>query len=263
MATNGFHERSGRETRLLVLIVVVSLGVLLVLARFRFPASTLSVTPPVPSPLANLASRAAFRDLSDTIVTAYDNISPRIAVVRLEEVSAPVNGRGRSNGVSEPSALETRLATALRVRRDVGLVFVPDGFHVATVAGVDAEPIAADPARGIQLVRVPAVEIGPEASLEGFTGFSFVVQVTATDAGPSVQPVFIGRTGAREDNRWPSGVLGVDHPSLAAGSFLFTLEGRLIGLVIRDNTAAAVVPPSAIQDAVARLTAAAGTGTGS
>jgi hypothetical protein len=83
--------------------------------------------------------------------------------------------------------------------------------------------------------------------------------VTATESGPSVQPIFIGRTGAREDGRWPSGVVAIDHATVPEGAFLFTLEGRLLGLVIRDAAGAALVPPSAIEDAVMDLVAAAGT----
>ncbi len=258
MATNGLQERSGRETRLLVLIVIVSLGVLLLLARFRFPAATLNVAPAVPSPLSNLASRAAFRDLSDAIVTAYDTLSPRLAVVRLEEaVKPPARGRGAA---TPPAPRASRLAPALRVKPDLALVYVPAGFNVVRVAGVPAQQVAGSETREITLVRVPAVEdSGLDEVTEGFVGFSFVIQVTATEGGPSVQPIFIGRTGAREDSRWPSGVVAIDHATVPAGSFLFTLEGRLLGLVIRDEATAAIVPPSVIDDVVAELGATAGT----
>jgi hypothetical protein len=218
----------------------------------------LSVAPPVPSPLSNLASRAAFRDLSEAIVAAYDNISPRVASVRLEEAKPPARGRGAGQ---EAESVVSRLAPALRVRADLALVYVPRDFRVARVAGVAAEEVAADDDRGISLVRVPVVSDPRLADVvEGFAGFSFVIEVTATETGPSVQPIFIGRTGAREDSRWPSGVVAADHPTVPEGAFLFTLEGRLLGLVIRDAATASVVPPSAIEDAVTDLLAAAGAG---
>jgi hypothetical protein len=262
MATNGFQERSGRETRLLALIVIVSLGVLLVLARFRFPAATLSVAPPVPTPLSNLASRAAFRDLSDAIVTAYDAISPRVVVVRLDEAAPPAAPPARGKSAEPPPAPPaTRLAAAVRVRPDVAVLAVPEGFRVGRVAGMEPQGVAADQGRALTVVRVPPrPDARLDAGVEGFTGFSFVIQVTATETGPSVQPIFIGRTGAREDARWPSGVVAVDHATVPEGAFLFTLEGRFLGMVIRTGAVAAIVPPSAIEHAAAALIAAAGAG---
>ena len=85
--TNGLQERWGRETRLLVLIVVVSLAVLLVLARFRFPAASIDVAPSAaPSPLANLVSRAAFEDLAEAMASTATRVAPRVVVVRVTAV---------------------------------------------------------------------------------------------------------------------------------------------------------------------------------
>jgi hypothetical protein len=261
MAVNGAPDRSRRETRLLVLIVVVSLGVLLVLARFRFPAATLTVAPPVPSPLANLASRAAFSDLSAAMISAFDRIAPVMTAVRLEPAKVPAD---RDAPAAAPR-LASKVAPALRVRPDLALVVVPEGLEVTAMAesGQPAEVVASNADRGIALVRVPSVAEPRVEMIDGFGGFAYVVEVTAIESGPSVQPVFVGRTVPRGDARWSSGLLGVDGPGLEPGAFVFSLEGRLLGLVLGDARGPLIVPPSAIDAGVNDLVPAAGTGSGS
>ena len=262
MATNGLQDRSGRETRLLVLIVVVSLALLLVLARFRFPAATLNVTPPVPSPLANLASRAAFSDLSAAMVTAFDRIAPRVTAVRLRPPKpAPAVRRG---GAAPPVAPESpvSIAPALRVRPDLAVVVLREGLEIAAMAesGLPADVVAVHPSRGLALVRVPVVEDPRFETLDGFGGFAYVVEVRAIEVGPSVRPVFVSRTWPRGHPQWPSGVIGIDGPDLEPGAFVFALEGQLVGFVLKDAAGVAIVPPAALEAAIAEFAPAAGAG---
>ena len=48
----------------------------------------------------------------------------------------------------------------------------------------------------------------------------------------------------------------MDNANVSDGSLLFTIEGRLIGLAVRDAAGAAVVPPSVIETAVVDLLSA-------
>jgi hypothetical protein len=259
--TNGLQERWGRETRLLVLIVVVSLAVLLVLARFRFPAATLDVAPPAPSPLANLVSRAAFEELSEAMASTANRITPRVVVVRIvSERPAPGARAGRG---ADPPPIQTRLVLALRVRTDLALMRVPAGMMPAELVDSAQQPalVGADSNRELALVRLPASGDGAvDALAEPFGGFTYVGEATATINGPTLQPVFIGRTGSRQHERWPAPLTSLDNANVVDGALLFTIQGRLVGLVVRDADGAAVVPPPVLDTAVSDLIAGAGGG---
>ena len=135
MATPGFEERSGRETRLLVLVVVVALAVLVLLARFRFPASELTAMTPAPGPLAGLAARATFDEMTSSLTDLLARVAPAITVVPLEKTAEPLKngggdkGRGAKAGTDTPAAFAApaRLTPALRLRPDLALVHVPAG----------------------------------------------------------------------------------------------------------------------------------------
>jgi hypothetical protein len=257
--TNGLQERWGRETRLLVLIVVVSLAVLLVLARFRFPAATLDVAPPAPSPLANLVSRAAFEELSEAMAATANQIAPRIVVVRIGPARSSSAARAGRGAVDHPN--ESKLALGLRVRPDLALVRVPTGMIPTELidSTQPVEIVAADSKREIALIRLPPSGDGTiETATEPFSGFAYLGEATATRDGLTLQPVFIGRTGARPHERWPSALTGVDNASVTDGSLLFTIEGRLIGLAVRDGASVAVVPPPMIEAAVVELLSVSG-----
>jgi hypothetical protein len=254
MASNDVQERWGRETRLLVLIVVVSLAVLLILARFRFPSANLDVAPPAPSPLANLAGRAAFQDLADTMVTLFGRVSPRVAVVRLEttlEVPAPAARGARPEPPAQP--VYVAFAAALRVRPDLAVVHVPSGMHVASLLGsaAPAEVVAADAARELALVRIPlADDLRSDTATEGFSGFAYVGVVGATASGPGIEPLFVGRTGVVPDPRWPAGLIALSQTGPADGSLLFAIDGRLVGLVVRGPEGTPAVVPSSVIEVV-------------
>lgn len=263
--TNGLQERWGRETRLLVLIVVVSLAVLLGLARFRFPTATLDDAPPAPSPLANLASRAVFDELSDAMAATAGRIGPRVIAVRLEPQRAATarGGRGRQSGRGAAGDRQDggRYVPGLRVRSDLALVRVPAGMAPATLADSTdpVEVVHADAKREIALVRVPsAIESALETGPETLAGFTYLAEVTATADGPTVQPMFIGRTGSHEHDPWPAALTSIDNAGAVDGAWLFTIEGRLIGLVVRDDDGAAVVPPAMLESAVTELLSASG-----
>jgi hypothetical protein len=257
--TNGLQERWGRETRLLVLIVVVSLAVLLVLARFRFPAATLDVATPAPSPLANLVSRAAFEELSEAMASTAGRIAPKVVAVRLSSDRPPAGSRG--GRAAEPPTKVTTLVLGLRVRPDLALVRVPAGMIPSELVDSSLPPeiVGADSKRELALLRIPASADGVvETTADTFGGFAYVGAASATVDGVTVQPLFIGRTGPRQHERWPAALTGLDNATIEDGSLLFTIEGRLVGLVVRDAAGVAVVPPAVIDTAVNDLLAGSG-----
>lgn len=263
MATDGVQEHRGRETRLLVLVVVVSIAVLLVLARFRFPAANLTVAAPAPSPLAGLSGRAAFDDLAQAMNTLLGRVSGRLTLVdvTLEAPPKPVTGRAAARGnTATPDVADiTRRAIALRVRPDLALVHVPSGFKPASLTGT-ATPIdvvASDSKRELALVRIrTSPDARNEPNADAFAGFAYVGAIETTAGGPTIQPLFVGRLNPIADPRWPSPVMAIgDEGTAPAGSFLFGVDGRLVGMVVRDATATSIVPASVLDVAVNDLLA--------
>jgi len=267
MSTEGFQERRGRETRLLVLVVGVSIAVLLLLAQFRFPEADLSTTPPTSSPLAGLAGRASFDDLALTMNALLGRVSPQLAIVELGATGE--GGSGTASGgeatAAEPADVpvdtewpaRTRLVVALRVAPDVALVHVPAGWEPLRYAGaeVPVEVVAADPARRLSLLRTTTLsEFRSEPSTDVFMGLAYVGAFDATTSGPTVEPVFVGRVGTRTSERWPAALYTLGSgTTLQAGTFLFSFDGRLVGLVVRGPEGPAIVPASVLDAVVDEL----------
>jgi hypothetical protein len=250
-----------RETRLLVLVVVVSLAVLLLLARFRFPASDIAVVAPTPGPLAGLAARAAFDDMSGTVRNLLGQISPFLMSIVLEANPTSDRARGR-NAAGQGAAPERQLVAALLVRRDIALVPVPAGFRPVAGPGVaEAVVVAAlDPTREIALLEVDAAPGWSELRVAGADGLQYVGAFSATPGGISVQPLFLGRVDLQPDERWhaPVLLLGSVVPP-PPGLFLFSIDGRWLGLTARHVSGTALIQASTIEEAVTALLAARGT----
>jgi hypothetical protein len=150
-----------------------------------------------------------------------------------------------------------RFAVALRVRADLALVHVPAGYAPTAFAG-DAAPIAvvaSDPVREIALVRTtPGREFLDGWPVAAFPGFGFVGAVDAMPGGPTIQPVFVGRADLAPDDHWPAPVLTLGGPpALHVGAWLFSMDGRFVGLVTRHGDTVAVVPREALVAVVGEL----------
>lgn len=260
-------ERSGRDTRLLALVIVVALAVLLLLARFRFPPSNTAPSAPTPGPLDRLTARSTFDDLAAAIANLVQRITPAVIVVQLDAVVEPAKptppGRARSD---EPlPAPPPRLVPAVRVGQDLALVHVPAGFQITAGQGLVApiQVVAVDLRRGIALVRAFSVFDMSNAltnSLNQFGGFSYVAVVEAAVGGLTAAPVFIGRAASTPDDQWTSPVLLIGGtPAIPAGALIFALDGRFIGLVLpHPGGGSTVVPTPALEGALLVLGSAKG-----
>ena len=250
------EQRSGREIRLLVLVIGVAVAVLLVLARFRFPAVDLSAIPQTPGPLERLAARATFDDLASTLADVTARVTPAFVVAAIEKIPDKPERKGVAPA---PAASTRRWVHALRVRPEFLLIYVPAGMHVVAVEGLSASPQVAVADEGRELALVPAPVAGaPTANFAGaatdFSGSTFVVAVEGAVGGPALRPVFVPRTDALFESRWSNTLLLVGgEPDLRAGAFAFTLDGRLIGLAVREDAGVAIVPAAALDRAVTEL----------
>lgn len=273
MAPKQTEPQTGRETRFLVLVVGVAVIVLLLLAQWQFPASSLSGVSPSTAPLAGLAARATFDEMASTMADVVGRVSTMAVVVPLErtpvvdeaEGNAATSGRGAVPAVPAPrdegepeeaqevaSSVEPAAwALALRVRRDVAVVHVPEGYSVLTTADLPVETVVVDGDREVTFLRVAISNAEPDtlsASIRTFPSFSYVAVVGATPVGPTVQPAFFGRADTVSDPRWSHALVPASAiPGLVAGAFVFSLDSRLIGLAIQGESGPMIVPAPALE----------------
>jgi hypothetical protein len=115
--------------------------------------------------------------------------------------------------------------------------------------------VASDPVREIALLRTaPGREFLDGWPVAAFPGFGFVGAVDAMPGGPTIQPVFVGRADLAPDDHWPAPVLTLGGPpALRVGAWLFSMDGRFVGLVTRHGDTVAVVPREALVAVVGQL----------
>lgn len=238
-APGGFG--TSRETRLLAVTIGVSLVVLLVLSRFRFPDTAADARDGTSAqPLARLAARAAFDDLS----------------LAIRELAGRVDGALVTLRVAVPGGDDWRQVPALRVRDDVAMALLPDGWNIESIPGVPGPVtvLARDSVREVTLVRVPTSKAPVLAVREGQQPLSapgYVVVAEADAGGPSLRPHFIGRSDGLGDPRWDGPLLSLGRSAGGnQGAPVFSLDGRLVGLVTMAGREPAVVPATVLLAAV-------------
>lgn len=239
----GDSPRSGisRETRMLLIVITLSVVVLVVLSRFRFPdnggpaAANAGATP---LPLERLAARATYDELASIIAELGRRISPQVTVLRVE------------------TAGEQRYVPALRVRPDLLLAYVSGDTRILEFVDLDVPVDIAgfDEARELVLLRVPAeplrvatIDTGAQSAVRP----RYVASVEGTPGGPALRPLFLGRTDRVPDERYSEGLLVLGGVLVASpGSLIFGLDGAFIGLSVTDSGYAAGVTGQAIEAAV-------------
>lgn len=250
-------ERSGRETRLLALVIVIALAALLVLARFRFPAADLSAVTPAQGPLERLAARSTYEDLAASVANLVQRVSGAAVVFQIQPEPEPDKAAtGRRGGSPEAPPPPSRLVAGARIGGDLAIVHVPAGYRVTAGQGLAApvEVVAVDPRREIALVRAPSVfEISSALAYQynDFAGFSYVGIVEAAVGGITAKPMFVGRADISADDRWPAPILVIGGSAdIPAGALVFALDGRFIGLALPFDAGSRVVVPGPAIDAV-------------
>src|SRR5690242_18879478 len=128
MSSTSSTRGPARETRLLLLTLGVSVAMLFVLARFRFPERPISELA-APQPLTRLARATTFEDLSATLADLLRRAADAQIPLRV----------GDADG-------NTRLVPALRFRDDLAIAVVAGNQRVTG----DATPVVGrDEVRGL------------------------------------------------------------------------------------------------------------------
>lgn len=236
MPERDLSVRPGRENRLLVITIAVSVAMLLLLSRFRFPAQDRQQAA-LAVPLDRLAARATFDELATIISRLQDRIAPALVVLR---VSAP---DGEAGGSSAPApATRQRYVVGMRMPNDLAIVHLPPDARVEAIVGaMDFVPaiVAADRLREIALIRVPAAPDAPVLAWNQdpwLTAPAYIVAVEGTRGGPALRPIFLGRTDLVTVERWDRPLLMLGGTQQApAGAPLVSLEGTFLGMTVLDE----------------------------
>jgi hypothetical protein len=250
--------RVPRETRLLLLTIAVSVGALLLLSRFRFPEQT-PILNPSPPPLERLAARATYDELAAIITQLQARIQAGVIVL---DAAAPPPPSAPPAAISSQE-LSSQYLPAVRVDRELVLMRLPAAARVQGVIGQNAAvPIvlARDPLRQLALVRVPEPGGGDgerwlreQPVPTRVPGYFAVAE--GGRGGLTLRPLFVSRLDPVNDPRWDRPLLAMGgFADAPPGSFIFTLEGSLVGLVIDDEGMRLVVPLQSLEAAVKRLT---------
>ena len=236
------RSRMTRETRLLLIVITLSVAVLMVLARFRFPADTGTDRRASSAPLERLAARATFDELASSIAELGLRVSPSVTVLRVE------------------LAGQQRFVPAVRVRPDLVLAHVAGDSRLLGAVGLSGpvEVAAFDATRELVLVRVPSDPIPvvrPGRGQLGSASPRYVASVEGTRGGPTLRPVFLGRTDPLRDERYGDLLVLGGLLQASPGSLLFGLDGTFVGLCIMEDGFIAGVPATALEVAVAAMLA--------
>jgi hypothetical protein len=225
------ENRVSRDTRLLILVIAVAVVVLFVLAQFRFPQADVSLSTVTPAGLDRLAARSNYDDLASAVQTTLQGVEPSVIVFDLD---------GVPDGSKQPAQRHTH---AIRLRDGLALGPLPAAFKVT---GPDTVRTM-EPVRGL-FVTVVATDNTPTrpASVVGeFGGYAYVAVVEPAKGGPTATPMFIGRVDAQYDARWGAEVLVPGgSATLPVGSFVFLLDGRFVGLVVKMPEGPPAIAPA-------------------
>ena len=244
-----------------MLVIVIAVAGLLVLARFRFPTADIVMVSPTPTALERLTVRAPFEDLANTVAAAAARVSPVVAVVEVEPPEEPAaRPSGKAAPKEEPVPAPRLLGPALRVAPGRLLMYVTGGARPAAAGGEPVQVIGEDASRDIVLVATsPAEGLSAEVvdfvgAVPSFGGSSYVLAVEAAAGGPVSRPVFIPRVDPAAVEGWETPLLKIGGtPPVPAGVFLFTIDGRLVGLTIPQETGIAIVGAAALDRLAGQL----------
>jgi S1-C subfamily serine protease len=231
------RPRVSRETRQLLGIAAVSVAVLWGLARLRYPHD--APTPnPVPPVLAQLAPASPF----DAVATSLADVLPKV-----EPLLMPLTFRDPDSGASH-------VRGGLGFREGLALTTAPTRESLQPSEGADL--MAVDRVSRLAIVRVPTAGRMP---LRTWTrprspGGRYLVAADVSSGELFLRPVFIGPLTVLQRPAWRADLWSLsDATRLADGTFLFALDGSLVGMVVGDREWRAVVPAEPLLAAAASL----------
>ena len=236
-----------RETRLLLMTIVVSLAALWVLARIRFAERPVTPNPITPV-LTQLAPPPVFEQLSAAVFQVQSRLAPLLM---------GINMRGPGSVIAQ----RVDVHSALRLDSDIAIALIDPASSTNIDTGPDVEMIATDPASGLVVLRVPTASppIEPFAAPPTWSprrpeSPRFLVAGEMSTGSISVRPVFVGNLEAIASPVWAETVWVMPaRTDLGAGTFVFTIDGAFAGLAVSVGDRLALVPGDVVKNTAARL----------
>ena len=230
-------QRVSRETRLLLIAALLAVAMLWVLARIRFPDRPVTADPVTPV-LTQIASIPRFTDLAAEVSLARERLETSVVAVQVATVVDPETWQHSHRPaivVGEGLAAAWLTGTSPHVSHD------------------DAEVLIFDPTSGVGIVRTPIAGSPPALWTPRALGearYLMVSDVAGEDI--SLRPVFVGALVPVTHPAWPAAVwLLPAHTDVAPGTFAFTANGELVGLVVPHGGGRAIVPGDLLMKAAA------------
>ena len=223
-------SHGGRETRLLLVTIAVSIGVLLLLSRFRFPEQAAEApSAAAAAPLERLAARAAYDELASTMADLERRLAGSVIVL-------PVRPQRDTGG----------FVVAPRLTADRAITLLRSGETLPGDTEGTSRVLLSDRGRELAIVAVPADANAVVTPRHGSPrpGPRYIVAVDGTADGLTLRPVYVGRTSTLQDARTSTPLLalsGLQHP-LPRGAAIFSLEGTFIGLVVESGATTTLLP---------------------
>jgi hypothetical protein len=252
-----------RETRLLLVTVLLSVAVLLVLGRFRFPEQEPLELPA--QPLQRLAERAAFDDLSLAVARAAERVRPSLAVVPVAQsfLDTPRSLTVMDVLLQRPEVADAPLiALACRVRPDASLALTtrPLGRIGDALGGTQGFSVKArDDVRGLTLL---AQQPDPDdawqpPALATPTSPQYLIIAEPAPGGVILRPLFGGTASSYTDPQWEAPLIALGRETRAShGAFVFSIDGAFVGGIVNDAGVQAIVPAEVLLRASERLATA-------
>jgi hypothetical protein len=263
MPTHESHggHRLSRESRLLLVTILVSVLVLVLLARLRFPSPPATLVTSV-EPLQRLAARASYDELAAALARTEAAITPNLIVLRVAPRAEPdpVDLTDLLN--SGVRLAKGRFVPALRLTSETAVATIGGDLRIDTIVGATpgegvASITASDTVRSLARLQVPPAEVREfrARALADIDTPTYVAVVEGTNAGVTIRPVFLGRGERFSTARWSRPLLPLGGIPATAGALIFTLDGEFVGMVVKEQQTLAIAAAADVLDAVQRLTA--------
>lgn len=222
-----YRPRVSRETRLLLSTALIALMALWALARIRFPDQPVAATPVQPL-LTQLGATGRFGDLAREIAQLRPRIEPLM------------------------------VGSALRIRSDAALTLLDSSL--STHGGTSHDHVAGvDPSSGLGVIRAPFLPAPPPVpwTPDDLEQPRYLVATDTSTGALALQPVLVGSMVLVANPLWPDPIwLLPAGTGLVPGSFVFTTDALLAGLVVDLEGPTAIVPGPVLLAEANRLLAA-------
>ena len=226
--------------------MLLSVIVLVALARIRFPQRPV-VAPNLVSPLlARLTSASPFEELANAVSAVEAEVVRSLQLLASQQ---------------SPSGA-AQMITALRFREDTAIALVAE----RQAAGFTGNTIARDRVTGLTLIRTPSSPVSPRRiwTPQRAGDSRYLLFTNASASGASLHPVFVGPLTTSTSVRWQTPVWLIPRQlRVPNAGFVFTTTGALAGLVVEELDGQAIVPGGAVIQAAERLLTSEQTGAGS